>query len=976
MKRKSIATALALLLLTATFLTWLPPARTIQANTPLAPNITRTIGQFLTPFTPLFTGVAYTWDDSEFHFYPPGDTTWEDMATFNSMADIPYIFWRSDWDNFDNSGFFDRYGNRIYDAVYINDIWINDNFYLYDIEDNGIPIIIMSATQFVANGITPFSFFRYVNGQYQYVDTIWSAFWGQSWHLPYWGLQRDSQGRNLIISNFESSTSAEVSAYYISFSGTNIIKDYIGTWGYVWDGTQEIEIPPPIDLSALTPIPRLTSLADSIRASVLAGEFEPNGTQPPATPSAASYFNGNYYKIFEEWLTWYEANIFAQQLGGHLASITSHYEQEFIESLMRHDNANRRVYWVGGTNDGNEGEWRWVNGDPFMFTNWAPGEPNNHGGIEHYIVLFTEDAGSGLLGQWNDSTYRNTDIWSTGLIVQWSADAISAAPEHPVVYVHAPPPPHHIFTPAPLTDIHNQASAEAEITRILAGLTPEQRQSGEALNIATLNIETAASMGTTQYAPQDGNINAAMLQSGAGIAGQIHQNTQGTLASEGVTLLRDLRTNINFASDEAEEMQITFPEDVSHIPFDNVTIESSFATVALNRAHIPQGGEINIRPVAIDESNSSPINGEPNGQANENTPAGEASDPTGAQSQAERLRERLTDFSSPQTILANYWSVLVIIVLLIIWLTIAGLGEKLRRWVVPTIALIAIAANLGLVIIRINNEPPAHTPGAYAAQPEPATHPTYVDTVEITMTEGMRATISLPTNGQNPEFLVIVNETGQIQHSRYNPVTGNIDARIRTSGTYTLYQNQVSFTDIQDQSQLMQHAITQLAARGIMQGATEGYFHPHDPISRTDMVTTIISAFDMLDTAAQAPFTDINPQAWYYLAIATAHQAGLLSGFEDNTFRGNLDMPKDQLVVVAANNLIGQMGYHIPADIEYFLSRFLDREQLASWSEDGIALSTASNVLIHRADGLFAPRSIMTRGDAAIVLYRVFSRVW
>jgi hypothetical protein len=32
--------------------------------------------------------------------------------------------------------------------------------------------------------------------------------------------------------------------------------------------------------------------------------------------------------------------------------------------------------------------------------------------------------------------------------------------------------------------------------------------------------------------------------------------------------------------------------------------------------------------------------------------------------------------------------------------------------------------------------------------------------------------------------------------------------------------------------------------------------------------------------------------------------------------------------------------------------------------------------MIYRADSLFAPQSIMTRGDAAIVLFRVFSKVW
>jgi hypothetical protein len=203
-----------------------------------------------------------------------------------------------------------------------------------------------------------------------------------------------------------------------------------------------------------------------------------------------------------------------------------------------------------------------------------------------------------------------------------------------------------------------------------------------------------------------------------------------------------------------------------------------------------------------------------------------------------------------------------------------------------------------------------------------------------------------------------------------------MDARIRESGVYVLREHTVSFADIDEKSQLMQDAILRLASRNIMRGTTYGYFYPDSPISRADFVTAIVMAFDMLDLNAQSTFTDIGPADWYFRAIATAEQEGLISGFPDSTFRGNLNIPKDQLTVVSANTLMERMGYIIPYDIEEFLARFIDRYELAYWSEAGIALATQTNVTIHRVDSRFAPQSSMTRGDAAIVLDRVFSRVW
>lgn len=47
-------------------------------------------------------------------------------------------------------------------------------------------------------------------------------------------------------------------------------------------------------------------------------------------PDDAVMFNGSNYKIFDDIMTWYEANEFAESLGGHLATITSNEEQQFL----------------------------------------------------------------------------------------------------------------------------------------------------------------------------------------------------------------------------------------------------------------------------------------------------------------------------------------------------------------------------------------------------------------------------------------------------------------------------------------------------------------------------------------------------------------------------------------------------------------------------------------------------------------------
>jgi len=70
------------------------------------------------------------------------------------------------------------------------------------------------------------------------------------------------------------------------------------------------------------------------------------------------------------------------------------------------------------------------------------------------------------------------------------------------------------------------------------------------------------------------------------------------------------------------------------------------------------------------------------------------------------------------------------------------------------------------------------------------------------------------------------------------------------------------------------------------------------------------------------------------------------------------------------------MGYRTPAYPDGFLRRFADRDDLANWSIDDLALAARENLIIRRADNRFLPRDPMTRGDAALVLYRLYNRLW
>lgn len=81
-------------------------------------------------------------------------------------------------------------------------------------------------------------------------------------------------------------------------------------------------------------------------------------------------------------------------------------------------------------------------------------------------------------------------------------------------------------------------------------------------------------------------------------------------------------------------------------------------------------------------------------------------------------------------------------------------------------------------------------------------------------------------------------------------------------------------------------------------------------------------------------------------------------------------------MMLSARVLRNQMGYRPPVNQEAVLQIFTDRSDFADWSLSDIALATRENLVTRRADGRFLPREPMTRGDAALVLYRLYMRLW
>jgi len=130
--------------------------------------------------------------------------------------------------------------------------------------------------------------------------------------------------------------------------------------------------------------------ADSLTTWWVALPLPVRGSEPADTIHVRQWRvedggNGHWYAGLNQCLYWVEAHNLASTFTidgrtGYLATITSPEENSFIfDSVMQATSQPciLDMWWIGGVQL--NGNWTWITGEPFVFQNWAPGEPNNSG---------------------------------------------------------------------------------------------------------------------------------------------------------------------------------------------------------------------------------------------------------------------------------------------------------------------------------------------------------------------------------------------------------------------------------------------------------------------------------------------------------------------------------------------------------------------------------------------------------------------
>jgi len=138
--------------------------------------------------------------------------------------------------------------------------------------------------------------------------------------------------------------------------------------------------------------------------------FDKENISGEYTPTTIATFNGHTYALYLGMsIPWEEAREYCISQGGHLATVTSQEEHDFVSTM---DDGMVHEVWIGGYRDSSF-VWYWVTDEEWDYTNWQDGEPNNSSNVvgNEYCVALWPD-------QWNDLNSENI-YEQYGFICEW-----------------------------------------------------------------------------------------------------------------------------------------------------------------------------------------------------------------------------------------------------------------------------------------------------------------------------------------------------------------------------------------------------------------------------------------------------------------------------------------------------------------------------------------------------------------------------
>lgn len=181
-----------------------------------------------------------------------------------------------------------------------------------------------------------------------------------------------------------------------------------------------------------------------------------------------------------------------------------------------------------------------------------------------------------------------------------------------------------------------------------------------------------------------------------------------------------------------------------------------------------------------------------------------------------------------------------------------------------------------------------------------------------------------------------------------------------------------TFSDISGvNAHINQPAIEALAARGILNGRSNGLFDPNANMSRAEFATIVVQALGLAPKANDS-FSDVPSNRWFAPYVGTASAYGIVSGVGGGRFSpmGTITRQEAAVMVSQAAKLCGMTTELDDGAVRDVLAQFSDYVTASAWARPGLAFCYQQGIL-DDADLTIQAKTPIKRCEIAQMIYNL-----
>lgn len=206
--------------------------------------------------------------------------------------------------------------------------------------------------------------------------------------------------------------------------------------------------------------------------------------------------------------------------------------------------------------------------------------------------------------------------------------------------------------------------------------------------------------------------------------------------------------------------------------------------------------------------------------------------------------------------------------------------------------------------------------------------------------------------------LEAITDQPSLEYTPENVTTNETNTTVNVETT----KSQIAFSDIE--GHWAKSWIEKAVKQGFVSGYEDGTFKPDRTITRAEFSKLLNNALKT-EKKSSLSFTDVNNKEWFYEEVQKSVASGFFSGYENNTFRPNNPIKREEVAKVVSSAITtGEADGEGATNLK-------DYNTVQDWAKPSVNAVYNKGYILGYPEGMYRPAKALTRAEAVKIIYEI-----